>query len=238
MGQAWLEHPLAAVTGGKLVKRLLTPRAILCSASAASLVLLVALLVHVLRQPERFSLIGLVLTPDQQAQRQFRRGAFAEAAQRFTDPYWQAAAYYRAGDFKQAAGIYTGLDTPQAAFNYGNALVMLGQYEPAMARYDRALQLHPGWEAAQVNREIARQRAARVKQEGGEGTGGQLSADAIVFTQGKNPSQQEGDQDTSTEGAMSDAELRNRWLRRVQTAPADFLRAKFAYQVAMKDSKP
>ena len=33
---------------------------------------------------------------------------------------------------------------------------------------------------------------------------------------------------------MSDAE-RNRWLRRVQTAPADFLRAKFAYQAAMKD---
>jgi Ca-activated chloride channel homolog len=46
--------------------------------------------------------MGLVLTPDQQAQRQFRRGAFAEAAQRFTDPYWQAAAYYRAGDFKGA----------------------------------------------------------------------------------------------------------------------------------------
>jgi Ca-activated chloride channel family protein len=107
-----------------------------------------------------------------------------------------------------------------------------------MARYDRALQLRPGWEAAQVNREIARQRAARLKQEGGEGTGGQLSADAIVFTQGKNPNQQAGEQDTSTEGAMSDAELRNRWLRRVQTAPGDFLRAKFSYQAAMQDSKP
>jgi Ca-activated chloride channel family protein len=208
------------------VKLLPTPRLIRRSASAASLVLLTALLVHALRQPERFSLLGLVLTPDQQAQRQFRRGAFAEAAQRFTDPYWQAA------------GIYTGLDTPQVAFNHGNVLVMLGQYEPAMACYDHALQLRPGWEAAQVNREIARQRAERVKQEGGEGTGGQLSADAIVFTQGKNPSQQEGEQDTNTGGAMSDAELRNRWLRRVQTAPADFLRAKFAYQAAMQDSKP
>jgi len=180
------------------VKLLPTPRLIRRSASAASLVLLTALLVHALRQPERFSLLGLVLTPDQQAQRQFRRGAFAKAAQRFTAPYWQAAAYYRAGDFKQVAGIYTGLDTPQVAFNHGNALVMLGQYEPAMARYDHALQLRPGWEAAQVNREIARQRAERVKQEGGEGTGGQLSADAIVFTQGKNPSQQEGEQDTNT----------------------------------------
>jgi hypothetical protein len=97
--------------------KLPAPRTILRSASAGSLVLLVALLVHVLRQPERFSVTGLVLTPDQQAQLRFRRGAFAEAAQRFTDPYWQAVAYYRAGDFKQAAGMYTGLDTLQAAFN-------------------------------------------------------------------------------------------------------------------------
>jgi len=54
------------------VKLLPTPRLIRRSASAASLVLLTALLVHALRQPERFSLLGLVLTPDQQAQRQFR----------------------------------------------------------------------------------------------------------------------------------------------------------------------
>jgi hypothetical protein len=63
-------------------------------------------------------------------------------------------------------------------------------------------------------------------------------ADAIVFTQGKNPDQREGEQDTSTAGAMSDAELRHLWLRRVQTAPADFLRAKFAYQAATQGSKP
>ena len=31
---------------------------------------------------------------------------------------------------------------------------------------------------------------------------------------------------------MSDAELRALWLRRVQTTPGDFLRAKFAYQAA------
>jgi hypothetical protein len=90
----------------------------------------------------------------------------------------------------------------------------------------------------QLLTEIARQRAEWVKREGGEGTGGQLSADAIVFTQGKNPGQQGGEQDTSAGGAMSDEELHDRWLRRVQTAPADFLRAKFAYQAAMQDSKP
>ena len=69
-----------------------------------------------------------------------------------------------------------------------------------------------------------------------DGVGAELAASP--FTQGKSPGQQEGEQDTSAGGAMSDAELRNRWLRRVQTAPADFLRAKFAYQAALKDGKP
>ena len=32
--------------------------------------------------------------------------------------------------------------------------------------------------------------------------------------------------------ALSDAELQATWLRRVQTTPGDFLRAKFAYQAA------
>jgi Ca-activated chloride channel family protein len=33
---------------------------------------------------------------------------------------------------------------------------------------------------------------------------------------------------------MSDEELRAVWLRQVQTKPADFLAAKFAYQLAMR----
>jgi Ca-activated chloride channel family protein len=32
--------------------------------------------------------------------------------------------------------------------------------------------------------------------------------------------------------ALSDEDLRATWLRRVQTTPGDFLRAKFAYQAA------
>ena len=37
---------------------------------------------------------------------------------------------------------------------------------------------------------------------------------------------------------LSDEELREVWLRQVQTKPADFLRAKFAYQHAMRQAKP
>jgi Ca-activated chloride channel family protein len=36
--------------------------------------------------------------------------------------------------------------------------------------------------------------------------------------------------DVTAGGKPSDEELRGLWLRRVQTKPADFLRAKFAFQ--------
>ena len=90
------------------------------------------------------------------------------------DPDRRAAALFRAGEFKAAAGIYAGMATAQAAFNHGNALVMLGQYEQAVEQYDRALSLRPDWDAAAANRSIAAERAKRLKQEGGDMTGGML----------------------------------------------------------------
>ena len=64
-------------------------------------------------------------------------------------------------------------------------------------------------------------------------TGGMLGADEIVFSDKKSPP---SDQQEETEGGqpMSDEELRAIWLRQVTTKPADFLRAKFAYQQATR----
>jgi Ca-activated chloride channel family protein len=40
----------------------------------------------------------------------------------------------------------------------------------------------------------------------------------------------------SNEEVMNDATMQALWLKRVQTQPADFLRAKFSYQNAMQQS--
>lgn len=179
-------------------------------------------------------LSGFLRSADQQAQALFNQGDTAAAAKRFQDPQWRAAAAFRAADFKQAAAIYAGLSGADAAYNHANALVMLGNYSEAIQRYDDALALQPDWQAALQNREIARVRAKRVEQKGGEGTGGKLGADEIRFdsspASSANPEQQEL---VETEQA-GDAELRAAWLRRVQTNPGDFLRAKFAYQLSAK----
>ena len=174
-----------------------------------------------------------LFTPDQQGYRFYERGEFGKAAIRFADPMWMGIVLFRQGEFEKSAGVFAGIDTAESAFNHGNALVMQGKYAEAAERYARALTLRPEWQDAIVNREIALARAARLKQEGGDMTGGMLGADEIVFTKGKSPPAA-GEEQTEGGKEMSDAELRTVWLRQVQTKPADFLEAKFAYQHAMR----
>ena len=174
-----------------------------------------------------------LLTPDQQGYRFFEQARYAEAAEHFADPLWRGLALFKQGAFEQSAGVFAGYDTAASAFNHGNALVMQGKYEAAAARYARALELKPGWEDATVNREIAVARAAMLKREGGDMTGGMLGADEIVFSDGSAPPSA-GEEQVVAGQEMSDAEQRAVWLRHVQTKPADFLAAKFAYQQAMR----
>ncbi len=174
---------------------------------------------------------GFLRTADQQAQSLLRKGDAAAAAKRFRTPDWQAAASYRAGDFKQAAGIYAGLPGADAAFNQGNALAMSGSYDAAVERYDAALQQRPDWRAALTNRKIAQERQKRIHHEGADMTGGKLAADkGFRFDKGapkKQDQQQRVEVESPDDGGMQDI-----WLRKVQTKPGDFLRSKFAHQQA------
>jgi Ca-activated chloride channel family protein len=176
--------------------------------------------------------VDLWLTPDQQGRRHFDRGEFLEAAALFRDPMWQGAALYRAGEFEKAAQAFTRRDTDVGLYNQGNAWLMHGEYEKAIGCYDRALERRPDWKDAIDNRELATARAAMVKQTGGDLGDQKIGADKIVFDK---KAKNEG-QDTEVDGgaAISDKEIQAMWLRRVQTRPADFLKAKFAYQQAMK----
>ena len=171
---------------------------------------------------------GLWFTDDQRAQRMLNRGDFTNAAQTFRDPMWQGVAWYRAGDFKKAEQCFARLATPEAEFNRGNALLMMGTYDQAVERYDRALALRPGWNEATINRGIAVARGRMVERKGGDMGDQKIGADEIRFDK----SEASGGQETEVDGdqAFSDASMQAMWLRRVQTRPAEFLRAKFSYQ--------
>ncbi|WP_243312972.1 tetratricopeptide repeat protein [Fundidesulfovibrio agrisoli] len=180
---------------------------------------------------------GLFLTADQRGGIAMARKEYDKAAWEFEDPMRRGAALYRAGDFKDAAAAFGQDDSAEAVYNRANALVMLGSYQEAMAGYRKALALKPGWKEAADNLELADQREKRLHppDEGDEGTGGELPPDKIDFDrQAANAPQDQKETVAGGERRLSDAELRAMWLRRVQTSPADFLRAKFAYQAARK----
>lgn len=178
---------------------------------------------------ERDGWRNLFLTPDQRGRILLDRDQPAAAAEAFRDPLWRGIAQFRAGDFKSAAQAFAALDTAESAYDQANALVMLGQYEDAVKRYNHALALRPGWPDAITNREIARIRGERKKLEGGVTGDTESKPDAIVYDKTK-----KGGEDTTVQEpgkAMSDEAVRALWLKRVQTRPADFLRVKFSYQL-------
>jgi len=178
------------------------------------------------------------LTPDQQGQKLNEQGRFDEAAERFADPARRAVAYYRAGEFEEAAGLFGRLTSADAAYNRGNALVMLGRYDAAIESYERALALQPDWPAAAENLAlaIARKQLLAPPESDEGGTGGQLEADEIVFDETGRVNKSEAEEVVEGGEVMSDDEMRAIWLRRVQNDPTDFLRARFAWQLHRQSS--
>lgn len=177
----------------------------------------------------RIGFADLWASPDQRGRYLFEHRDYAAAARHFRDPMWRGVAQMRAGDFKAAENTFAGLDTADGAYDQANALVMLGKYDDAVKRYDRALALRPGWSEAQGNRRIAQLRAERMKLPGADAGDQREGADQIVYDKdAKNP---EGQETQVTGAPMDDQAVRALWLKRVQTKPADFLRARFAYQL-------
>ena len=187
-----------------------------------------------------WSLVDLFLTPDQRGQWWMERHDYTRAAAVFEDPVRRGVAQYRAGDYKVAAASFGQAETPEAFYNRGNAELMLGNYVAAIAAYQQALALRPDWRQARENLELARRRWQHLqpKNEGDLGTGGFLSPDEIVFDKrAANAPDNQKQTVAGGEQGLSDVELRALWLRRVQTRPADFLRAKFSYQAAHEQTE-
>jgi Ca-activated chloride channel homolog len=167
-------------------------------------------------------------TADQRGDWLFRHGKFEQAAKIFSDPLRQGVALYRAGDFLAASKAFIRVRDAVGAFDRGDALLMHGAYDQAIAAFDQALALHPGWKDAEENRALAVTRRDRLQVQGGNMTEGMEEGNETVIN--LNAKHRQSSPESAGDDKLSDAELQATWLRRVQTTPGDFLRVKFSYQ--------
>ncbi|NIZ63037.1 VWA domain-containing protein [Sedimentitalea sp. CY04] len=167
------------------------------------------------------------LTPDQQGQRAYDDLEFAKAGELFADPYWRGYAKSRAGQYDEAAQVFTKIDSPEAALAEGMALIRNRQYRPAIAAFETALKRRPDYPEAQNNLEVARAvlefvETTREQSDTGEDTG--IGADDVVFdneaTRGA---------DSSIVVPKEDAAplTGDQWMSAIDTDMGDFLRSRF-----------
>lgn len=173
-----------------------------------------------------------LLTPDQQGRLWLERGEPLRAARAFEDPLWKGVAYYAAKDFASAGAAFAGLETAPGRFRYGNALAQQERLPEAIAAYHAALAMQPEFPEAAFNLEWVQGllELDQKEYEDAGGTGGKLGADKIVFDERGAKGKGEMTTDEARAEGLSEAELRELWMRRVQTTPGDFLRLKFALQ--------
>ena len=70
------------------------------------------------------------------------------------------------------------------------------------------------------------------------GTGGKLGADRMIVSKRGSQAQTEvSTRELQSEKGLSDREVRDMWMRRVQTTPGDFLAYKFSYQLSNQESE-
>ncbi len=194
-------------------------------------IIVAALGAGTLRNPDFWS------TPDQRGDALMKKGRFADAAKTYRDATKAGIALYRDGQFENAANTFARVPGRNGFYNAGNAWLMHGQYDKAFERYDRALDITPGWKPAEQNQTIAVARRDLMTTAGKDRD--QESADAYdpdkVVTDNKG-----GDEEKQLpkKGAAEadDAALQATWLRRVKTTPAQFLRAKFAWQAQNRNA--
>ena len=183
-----------------------------------------------------WSVSDLFITPDQRGRLLMAAKEYQEAAKVFRNPLQRGSALYRNGDFKEAAAAFAQDDSVSALYNRANALLMQGQYDDAISGYEQVLSLKSGWLKARENLDLARARKEKMKppEDDAGGTGGKLEADEIVFDKRANKAADDQQEQISGGDQLSDQEMRAMWLRRIETKPADFLRAKFSYQKAVR----
>lgn len=88
---------------------------------------------------------------DQRGYEAWQAGHYETAKALFEDTQWQAATYYRLGDYEKAANLFTLDKSAKGFYNLGNAYAKNGQLQEAKTAYKQAIELQPILQNAKDN---------------------------------------------------------------------------------------
>lgn len=108
---------------------------------------------------------GFFINDNQEAMRDFDRGDYREAAQKFKNKAWKASSLYRAGNYTEAAAMFDAEKDIESLYNQGNAYAKSGKFEEAIKLYEKVLQENPGHEDAKFNLEYLKQQQQQNQQQ-------------------------------------------------------------------------
>jgi len=109
----------------------------------------------------------------------------------------RAAAAYRAGNYAESEADFGKIDSAEANYNRGNALVKLGKLEEALQAYDQALKLDPNLADVRENRQLVEELLQQQKQQSPQ----EQKQDKSGQGQAGQKGQQAGDKDQKQNGA-------------------------------------
>lgn len=182
----------------------------------------------------------LWLTPDQQGKLLFDKGQYNEAAVVFESTQWKATSYYLAGEYELAQNYYLREDSTAAKLGVANALARQREYVAARAMYEEVIKREPDFPGAVENRDLMQSIIDQINEfsesqnNNMEKQSSRELGDKPQTSDGTETEIEKGqliEETLSAEEIMSDAQMSEKWMKRVESKLDSFLSSKFYYQL-------
>lgn len=180
------------------------------------------------------------LTKDQQGRWLFEHDKPEQAALVFRDSHWKAYSFYIAGDYKTAQKYYLLDDSLSGHLGLAAAMAHQREYVAARGQYQEILQRFPDNPEALNNLKVIEKIIASIEQftaSQSNNTERQKSRELQQQPQTSDGVTQEVERDQLIEEKLfasellSDPQVHDRWMRRVQGDLSNFMASKFAIQL-------
>ena len=198
---------------------------------------IIFLFVSVAPNTSEAALLDWWMTADQQGAYYFKKQDYKEAALRFENQHWKAAAYVNAKEYKKAVAIYERQDDLTGLFNLAVTNTKGRQYHQAQKLFQLILTIEPDNADAQKNLHIITalikeiQETAKKQQEEAPPSENNETQDMIDEQLGAEHEQigkrEVHIESISVDELLNSEQKKQQWLRDISRDPKLFLGAKF-----------